>query len=253
MITATPIPILSDNYAWLLRCTATGACAVVDPSDADVVLAALRALDARPSMILNTHHHLDHVAGNEALAAAFPGIAVIAHVSDRGRVPAQTASVENFDKVSLGDVTLQAMHVPGHSLGDVAWAAPDAAFTGDTLFLAGCGRIFEGHPQMMLTSLDRLATELDPRTRIYCGHEYTVKNLRFALTVEPGSADLVEALRFAESQRAAGTPTVPHTLANELRTNPFLRCDDDAFADAIGVRGGPLAVFTHLRELRNAF
>lgn len=251
MLDVTLVPCLSDNYAYLLRDPATGECAVVDPSEAEPVLAALSSLGARPTMVLNTHHHYDHVGGNEALVEAFPGLRVIAHASDRGRVPGQTGDVKDGDRVMLGGTALRVLHVPGHTLGAVTYASDDAAFTGDTLFLGGCGRLFEGDAEMMYASLRRIAETLDPATRIFCGHEYTANNLRFAMALEPGNGAVADAAADAERRRAGGEPTVPKTLGDERRINPFLRCDDPAVAAALEVHGGPVAVFAALRERRN--
>jgi hydroxyacylglutathione hydrolase len=251
MLDVTLVPCLSDNYAYVLRDPATGECAVVDPSEAEPVLAALAAMGARPTTVLNTHHHLDHVGGNEALAAAFPGLRVIAHASDQGRVPAQTAAVADGDRVMLGRTALRVLHVPGHTLGAVTYASDDAAFTGDTLFLGGCGRLFEGDAAMMYASLQRIAEALDPATRVFCGHEYTANNLRFIAALEPDNAAVRDALADAERLRASDRPTVPKSLRDELRLNPFLRCDDPAVAAAVGVRGDPVAVFAALRARRN--
>lgn len=251
MLDVTPVPCLSDNYAYVLRCPKTGACAVVDPSEGEPVLAALRSMGVTPAMVLNTHHHHDHVGGNEALAAAFPGLKVIAHASDEGRVPAQTGHVRDGDTVTLGATPLRVLHVPGHTLGAVTYASDDAAFTGDTLFLSGCGRLFEGDAAMMYASLRHITDALDPATRIFCGHEYTANNLRFALSLEPDNAALREALADAEARRAKGEPTVPKSLRDERRVNPFLRCDDGAVGAAVGVAGDPVAVFAAVRERRN--
>lgn len=240
MIEITPIPCLSDNYAYLVRCGATGAVAVVDPSEPGALLAALDARGMRPAMVLNTHHHHDHVGGNEGLAERYPGLRVVAHASDRGRVPAQTDAVEHGGTVTLGDLTLRALHVPGHTMGAIAWHVDGAVFTGDTLFLAGCGRLFEGTASMMRRSLVEVLGALDPGTRVYCGHEYTVKNLRFARSVSPDDPEVLAALARAESLRERDLPTVPGTLAEERRVNPFLRAPD-------------VERFAALRERRNTF
>lgn len=253
MLDVTPVPCLSDNYAYVLRDPATGACAVVDPSEGEVVLAALASLGARPVMVLNTHHHHDHVGGNEALIAAFPGLRVVAHASDEGRVPGQTEAVSDGDRLALGGVALRVLHVPGHTLGAVTYASDDAAFTGDTLFLGGCGRLFEGDPAMMYASLRRLADTLDPATRIFCGHEYTARNLRFAASLEPRDGALLDAAAEAERLRAEGRPTVPGSLRDERRFNPFLRCDDPAVGEALGIGDDPVAVFAALRARRDSW
>ena len=251
MLDVTLVPCLSDNYAYVLRDPATGACAVVDPSEGEAVLAALAALGARPTIVLNTHHHHDHVGGNEALIAAFPGLRVVAHASDQGRVPGQTEAVSDGDRVTLGGTALRVLHVPGHTLGAVTYASDDAAFTGDTLFLGGCGRLFEGDPAMMYASLQRIAETLDPATRIFCGHEYTANNLRFVAALEPDNAAVRAAVADAERLRAEGQPTVPKSLRDERRLNPFLRCDDPAVAAAVGGARDPVAVFAALRARRN--
>ena len=251
MLDVTLVPCLSDNYAYVLRDPATGECAVVDPSEPEPVLAALAALGARPTTVLNTHHHLDHVGGNEALAAAFPGLRVVAHASDQGRVPAQTVAVSDGDRVMLGRTALRVLHVPGHTLGAVTYASDDAAFTGDTLFLGGCGRLFEGDAAMMYASLQRIADTLDPATRIFCGHEYTANNLRFVASLEPDNAAVRDALADADRRRADQQPTVPKRLDVERQLNPFLRCADPAVAAAVGVGGDPVAVFAALRARRN--
>jgi hydroxyacylglutathione hydrolase len=251
MLDVTLVPCLTDNYAYVLRDPATGECAVVDPSEAEPVLAALASMGARPTMVLNTHHHYDHVGGNEALVAAFPGLRVVAHASDQGRVPGQTDAVSDGDRVALGGTSLRVLHVPGHTLGAVTYASDDAAFTGDTLFLGGCGRLFEGDPAMMYASLRRIAETLDPATRVFCGHEYTANNLRFVASLEPGNREVADALADAERLRASDRPTVPKALRDERRLNPFLRCDDPALAAAVGVTGDAVAVFAALRERRN--
>jgi hydroxyacylglutathione hydrolase len=215
----TPIPCLSDNYAYLLECERSKKAAIVDASEAEPVLSALagRKIEA----IYATHHHHDHVGGNEAVAKATGVTEIVGHASDKGRIPAQSRFVEEGDSLSLGELSIRILHIPGHTLGAVAYVVTDpsgetAVFTGDTLFLAGCGRLFEGTPAMMHASLSKLVT-LPASTLVYCGHEYTASNLKFAAHVEPDNADV-------QAQIAALTGrTVPGAMAVELRTNPFLR------------------------------
>lgn len=218
------IPCLRDNYAYLVRCPETGRTAIVDPSEAAPVLAATK--DTPPQEIWCTHHHHDHVGGNEELAAALKIERVVGHVSDKGRIPKQSVFLADGDSFTLGSLKVRVLHVPGHTTGAIAYVvegdgAP-AVFTGDTLFLAGCGRLFEGTPAMMYESLAKLAA-LPKETRVFCGHEYTQSNLKFAEHVEPESAAVKEAAEAVRALREAGKPTVPGTIATELATNPFLR------------------------------
>ncbi len=223
-----PIPCLKDNYAYLVVCDATGEAAVVDASESEPVATVIERTGVKLSGIWSTHHHWDHVGGNEAIAARYE-VAVWGHASDRGRLPGQTRFVVTGDRLRLGELSIQTIHIPGHTLGAVAYVVeggggPAAVFTGDTLFVAGCGRLFEGSPAQMHASLGKLAA-LDPSTRVYCGHEYTEANLRFARSVEPGNERVVAAAERARQARAEGSPTVPSTIGEELETNPFLRVE----------------------------
>jgi hydroxyacylglutathione hydrolase len=219
-----PVPCLQDNYAYLVICEQTNECAVVDPSEAKPVLDAVAREKTKLVAVWNTHHHFDHVGGNEELAKTVAYVS--GHASDRGRIPAQTRFLEEGDVVQVGEVRARVLHVPGHTLGAMTYVVDDpksrSAFTGDTLFLAGCGRLFEGTPAMMHASLAKLAA-LPPDTRVWCGHEYTASNLRFAHHVEPDNADVQRAIEETTVTREAGRPTVPGTMARELATNPFLR------------------------------
>lgn len=247
------VPCLHDNYAYVVVCPETGAAAVVDPSEAPPLLAALERLGVEPAAILATHHHLDHVGGVEALHDRFPRAEVVAHAHDRERVPRVTRAVEHGDEVAVGALRFRALHAPGHTLGAVAWHVGDAVFTGDTMFLGGCGRLFEGTPAMMHRSLVEVIGALDGATRVYCGHEYTAANLRFALHLEPGNGAVKAALADAAARRARGEPTVPGTLAEEKRTNPFLRCDEAGVRAAAGVEGDRVAVLAAVRRLKDHF
>jgi hydroxyacylglutathione hydrolase len=223
----TPLPCLSDNYAYLIHQDGAPEAYVVDPSEAAPVKAALAERHLQLRGILATHHHHDHVGGIPALAGA--DVWVAGHADDRGRIPGQTLFVAaprgEFVPagVHLWGRPLLGMHIPGHTRAAIAWGIPDQAgsppadvFTGDTLFAAGCGRLFEGTPAQMFDSLHSLVA-LPPATRLWFGHEYTASNLRFAAATEPGNA--------AVSARAAALPrrTTPTTVADELATNPFAR------------------------------
>ncbi|HTM20278.1 MAG TPA: hydroxyacylglutathione hydrolase [Kofleriaceae bacterium] len=253
------VPCLADNYAYLVICESTGQAAVVDPSEAAPVLAAAAAEKVQLAAIWCTHHHHDHVGGNQELQAAHPELPVVGHASDRGRMPGQTLFVEHGDEVTLGDeLRAHIIHNPGHTRGAITYhlAAHAAAFTGDTLFLAGCGRMFEGTAPEMQASLARLAA-LPPETRIYCGHEYTAANLRFAAAVEPDSDLVKNRADWVGQLRAQGKPSVGAPLSDELATNPFLRVDQPAVIAAARAHGAagddPAAVFGALRAWKDGF
>jgi hydroxyacylglutathione hydrolase len=247
-----PVPCLKDNYAYVVVCDQSGEAAVVDPSEAEPVLEAVKRLGVKLVAIWCTHHHPDHVGGNEEVAQAASIREISGHVSDRGRVPGQTRFLETGDVVQIGDVHARAIHIPGHTTGAVAYVVDDegrrAVFTGDTLFLAGCGRMFEGTPTQFQTSLAALAA-LPPDTRVYCGHEYTEANLRFARHVEPSNTALV---REAEALRV---PSVPGTIANELATNPFLRVRQDEIRRTLGIAkdADDVTAFAAIRKAKDGF
>lgn len=220
------VPYLKDNYGYLVVCEKTNACAIVDAGEAAPILAAVEAHGVSPSAIWSTHHHPDHTGANEDVATALKIKEIVAHTSDRGRVPGQTRELHDGETFTFGALSVRALHVPGHTLGAVAYFVSDgedrAVFTGDTLFVAGCGRLFEGTPEDMFASMRELG-ELPADTRVYCGHEYTEANLRFAANVEPDNASVSAAIERAKATRAGGKPTVPSTIAEELATNPFMR------------------------------
>lgn len=248
-----PIPAFSDNYLWLLA--RAGRAAVVDPGDAAPVAAALAARGLRLTAILVTHHHGDHVGGVTALAA--PGVPVYGPAGET--IPGRTQALAEGDRISVLGEEFAVLDVPGHTRGHIAYYAAGlgALFCGDTLFAAGCGRLFEGTPAQMVESLAKLVA-LPPTTRVYCAHEYTLANLRFARTVEPDNAALAARSERCAAQRAAGVPTVPSTLAEELATNPFLRCALPAVRAAAesvqaGAAASTVATFAALRAWKNRF
>jgi hydroxyacylglutathione hydrolase len=220
-----PVPCLSDNYAYLVICEETNQAGVVDPSEAAPVIKAVEQAHVTLKAILNTHHHWDHVGGNNALIAKYPGLAVYGHASDKGRIDGQTVFLGHGDTFTLGKLSVRAVHNPGHTSGAVSYIIEDAVFTGDTMFAAGCGRLFEGTPADMHESLSHVIGGLPKPTKVYFGHEYTVNNLKFALHVEPDNTAVQSKLKRVEALRAKGQFSTPSTLAEEWETNPFMRVD----------------------------
>jgi hydroxyacylglutathione hydrolase len=253
-LTVTPIACLEDNYAYLLD-NGAGELAVVDPSEAAPVEAALSRAKGRLTAILATHHHHDHVGGNEALAQRHRDLRIFGYESDRGRIPGQTEFLRDGDTFRWSSTEFRALHIPGHTLGAVAYLAGGTVFTGDTLFHAGCGRLFEGTPAMMFRSLNEVLGALDAGTSVYCGHEYTMSNLAFALSVEPSNVKIAERLAKSRSLRARGAPTVGSPLSDERETNPFMRCQSAELRRSmkLGAEASDVEVFAALRRAKDTF
>lgn len=248
------IPVLTDNYVYLVREATAGVVAVVDPAVAEPVLAVLDARGWRLTHILNTHHHGDHVGGNLALKSA-TGCTVVGPGADRARIPGIDVEVGDGDVYRFGEASAQVFFVPGHTSGHIAYwfAESEALFVGDTIFALGCGRLFEGTPAQMWSSLERLRG-LPGTTRLYCAHEYTQSNARFALTVEPGNRALGARARAIDAARAAGRPTVPSTLAEERETNPFLRPESPEIRRRLNLEAADATtVFAAVRRLKDNF
>jgi hydroxyacylglutathione hydrolase len=253
--TIEPIPAFDDNYIWLIAEPPSPRVAVVDPGDADPVIEVLDARGLELAAILITHHHGDHTGGVAELRERWPG-ALVTAPEDR-RIREATRRVGDGDRVSVPGLEIQfeVLAVPGHTSTHIAYLGAGALFCGDTLFAAGCGRVFDGSFDDLAASLRRIAA-LPARTRCYCAHEYTLANLGFAKWVEPDSSALAERTAEAQRLRAAGEPTVPSTLALELATNPFLRtAESGVIAAAEGFAGRALsdqtAVFTALRRWKD--
>lgn len=248
------IPTLNDNYTYLVIDEATGEASIVDAPEAEPVIRRVEQLGVRVSKILSTHHHWDHVGANPDLAKRF-GVPVFGHVSDSQRIPGFTQGLEEGDRVRVGDLEAQVLFIPAHTRGHIAYAFPGAVFCGDTLFAAGCGRVFDGTFEQLAASLERIAA-LPPETLCYCAHEYTLANLGFAKWVEPGNQALAEREQSALAMREAGRPTVPSRLADELATNPFLRTGVPNVRDAAVAAAGRFLVtgtevFTALRRWKD--
>jgi hydroxyacylglutathione hydrolase len=251
------IPCLSDNYAYILVAEG-GRTVVVDPSETAPVRQALTKLGLSPASVWATHHHGDHVGGVPGLLQSFPSMEVLgsAYDADKQRIPGLTRALRPGEPVWFEDEHVQLLFVPGHTLGAVAYLCEGALFSGDTLFGAGCGRMFEGTPEIMQQSLASLRA-LPGDTRLYCGHEYTEKNLLFAQHVEPDNAEIAQRLARVRAKRAAGQPSVPSTLDEEWATNPFFRWDEPtviARARQLGAAGeAPHQVFAALRSAKDGF
>ncbi|MFA5121392.1 hydroxyacylglutathione hydrolase [Zavarzinia sp.] len=248
------LPCLSDNYVPLVRDCATGTVAIVDPADAEAVAAELDRLGWHPSLILNTHHHFDHVGGNLELKARY-GLTIVGPAREADRIPGIDRAVAGGDTVMLGAEAGHVFDVPGHTAGHIAYWFEGAktVFVGDTLFAAGCGRLFEGTPAQMWSSLNKLA-DLPGDTLVYCAHEYTESNIRFARSVDPENAALHVREVSVHAARRLNEPTVPTTIAVELATNPFLRADVPDFVRAMHMSGAdPITVFAATRKAKDNF
>ena len=232
------IPTLGDNYTYLLVCEETNEAAVVDAPEADPVIQRVEAVGARVVQLLSTHHHPDHSAANPALAARW-NAEVLGHASDAGRLAGMTRGLQEGDIVTVGRERARVLHIPAHTRGHVAYVFDEARalFCGDMLLAAGCGRLFEGTPEMMFAALHKLAALTDGM-RVFCGHEYTESNLRFAAHIEPDNTAVRQKLERVQAIRArraanwhdatADEMTIPSTIGDERATNPFLRAADAA-------------------------
>jgi hydroxyacylglutathione hydrolase len=250
------IPMLRDNYAYLLVCEKTKASAMVDPSEAEPGLQRIEQEQVKLEAILNTHHHRDHTGGNEGILAKHTA-EVYGHTSDDKRIHGLTRGIDEGDEIQIGEMKGKVFFVPGHTTGHVAYLFENNLFCGDTLFTAGCGRLFEGTPEQMHASLKKLMA-LPDSTKIYCGHEYTESNLRFAMSVEPKNPKLVSRFERVQGLRSRGASTVPATLEEEKQTNPFLRWDSKEIQASLKandprVRLDPVSVFAAVRNMKDSF
>ena len=249
-----PVPCLKDNYAYLVYDRGEGVCGVVDASEAEPVKQALESRGLKLTHILSTHHHMDHVGGNLALKQAF-GTEVVGAAKDAARIPGIDTGLKEGEVFSLGSHKARVLEIPAHTSQHIAfWFEEDrAVFTGDTLFAMGCGRLFEGTAEMMWASLSKLMC-LPDDARVYCGHEYTEANGRFALTVEPENRDLLARMADVRATRAKGLPTIPSTIGLEKKTNPFLRAQSPEIRHSLGLEeASNIDVFAETRRRKDKF
>src|ERR1043166_8000831 len=250
------IPLLRDNYGYLILCPKTNTATIIDPSEAEPVLRRVEQENVNLEAILNTHHHRDHTGGNEGLLAKQP-LKVYGSKTDLGRIPGLTDGVEEGDEIQIGELCGKVLFIPGHTTGHVAYLFGNSLFCGDTLFTAGCGRLFEGTPEQMQVSLKKLMA-LPDNTKVYCGHEYTESNLRFAMSIEPKNPKLASRFERVQGLRSRGTPTVPSTMEEEKQTNPFLRWDSKELQATVksvnpNTALDPVSVFAAVRKMKDSF
>ncbi|MBE9163505.1 hydroxyacylglutathione hydrolase [Tychonema sp. LEGE 06208] len=252
------IPVLSDNYIFLLHDPDRQTAAVVDPARAEPVLQQLSSLGAELTAIFNTHHHNDHIGGNQQLIDRFRQIKVYGGAQDRGRIPGQQVFLQAGDRVEFAGRTAEVFFVPGHTKAHIAYYFParnqgetGELFCGDTLFAGGCGRLKEGTPAQMLASLEQLRN-LPDSTRVWCAHEYTLQNLQFAIGVDGDNPDLQQRLAEVKEARSRSQPTIPSSIGIEKKTNPFLRWDLPNLQSAANTRD-PVQTFAQLRAMKDRF
>ena len=249
---------LSDNYIFLLHHPQSNIAAVVDPAEAEPVLKQLQQLGAELVAIFNTHHHHDHVGGNQRLIQQYPQVIVYGGAEDRERIPGIQVLLQEGDRVSFGDRQAEVFFVPGHTRAHIAYyfpptnaSEPGELFCGDTLFAGGCGRLFEGTPAQMVDSLSKLRN-LPDNTRVWCAHEYTLKNLQFALTVDRSNQELQSRFAHVEAARSRSEATIPSMLGVEKLTNPFLRWNQPTLQSAVKSQD-PVQTFARLRGMKDTF
>ena len=249
-----PIPCLNDNYAYIVNDVATKTIGVVDPSEAEPIINYLKKEKLELNYILNTHHHFDHVDGNIELQKLYNS-KIIGFIGDKHRIPGINITLNDGEKFNFGKSIVKIIHIPGHTSGHICFffEKEKIAFTGDTLFSLGCGRIFEGDHKQMLSSLNKIK-KLPAKTKIYCGHEYTLKNAEFCMKYDANNMDLINHFKKVSELRLKNLPTVPSILEEELKSNIFLRCDQNDLKIKLNMENGDdYKVFKKVRDLKDTF
>jgi len=250
----TPIPCLIDNYAYIINDSNSKTIGVVDPSEAMPVITFLKKQNLKLNYILNTHHHSDHIGGNNELKKLY-NAKVVGFKGDKHRIPSIDISLEDNEKWIFGNSQTKILHIPGHTLGHICFffEKEKIAFTGDTLFSLGCGKIFEGDHNQLLKSLNKIK-KLPKDTMIYCGHEYTCKNAEFCMKYDSNNIDLINKFEKIKKLRSNNLPTIPSSLEDELKSNIFLRCNQNDLKIKLNMKNKEdFKVFRKLRDLKDSF
>jgi len=254
MMEITPIPCLSDNYAYIINDNNSKIVGVIDPSEASPIISFLSKNKLKLNYILNTHHHFDHIGGNTELKKLY-NAKVVGFIDDKHRIPGIDIALNDNEKWNFGDLVVKILHIPGHTLGHICFffEKNKLAFTGDTLFSLGCGRIFEGSHKQMLVSLNKIK-KLPKDTKIYCGHEYTYKNAEFCMKYDSGNINLKKKFETVKKLRSQNLPTIPTSLEEELNSNIFLRCDQNELKTKLNMQNqDDYKVFKKVRDLKDSF
>ena len=250
----TPIPCLTDNYAYIINDKNSKNIGVIDPSESQPIISFLKKKNLKLNYILNTHHHFDHVGGNLELKKKY-NAKVVGFINDKHRIPGIDIALDDDEKWNFGKILVKILHIPGHTLGHICYFFEKSkiAFTGDTLFSLGCGKIFEGDHKMMLTSLNKIK-KLPKDTMIYCGHEYSYKNAEFCLKYDNNNIDLKKKFEKIKKLRLNNLPTIPSRLEDELKSNIFLRCNQIDLKVKLNMKNQEdFKVFKKVRELKDNF
>ena len=250
----TPIPCLTDNYAYIIYDNNSKTAGVIDPSESQPIISFLKRKNIQLNYILNTHHHFDHIGGNIELKKIY-NAKIVGFLNDKHRIPGIDITVTDNEKWIFGNSSVKILHIPGHTLGHICFffEKEKIAFTGDTLFSLGCGRIFEGDHKQMLASLNKIK-ELPKDTKIYCGHEYTYKNAEFCMKYDSDNISLKKYFEKIKKLRSNNIPTIPAILKDELNSNIFLRCDQNDIKIKLGMKNQEdLEVFKKVRDLKDRF